>query len=233
VTTAAQVLALARKELGYCEAANNSNKYAKPAGHANNQPWCATFVVAMFRAAGMTLPSESAYTPAMANGFKKAGLWSANKPAVGAVVFYQWPKMGRIAHVGIVESVRPDGSIVTIEGNTNKAGSRTGGGVLRMVRRSNIAGYGLPRYAAGGGKPAGGTATTGTPACPGVTKEGMKDSPVTKAYQERLVARGAKIKADGDHGPKTTAALKDFQKKCGLPADGIGGPKTWDRLCAK
>lgn len=233
MSTAANVLALARKELGYNEEKNNSNKYAAKAGHANNQPWCATFVVAMFRGAGMKLPSESAYTPAMANGFKQAKKWS-NNPAVGAVVFFKWPSMGRIAHVGIVESVRPDGSIVTIEGNTNKAGSRTGGSVLRMVRRANIAGYGLPAYS--GAKPAtggGGTATAAKPIpkCPGVTKEGMKDSPVTKAYQDRLKAKKYAITPDGDHGPKTTAALKDFQKKNKLTADGVGGPKTWECLC--
>lgn len=231
MTTAKQVLDLARKELGYSEGRNNDNKYAAKAGHANNQPWCASFVVAMFRAAGMKLPSESAYTPSMANGFKKAGQWGS-KPAVGAVVFYQWPSMGRIAHVGIVESVRPDGSIVTIEGNTNKAGSRTGGSVLRMVRRANIAGYGLPKYGgAAGGRTGGGTVTAGVSKCPGTTKQGMENSPVTKAFQERLKARGYPVSCDGDHGPKTTQALKEFQKKCGLTADGVGGPKTWERLC--
>jgi hypothetical protein len=229
MSTAAKVLDLARKELGTREGPNNKNPYAPKAGHANNQPWCASFVVAMFRAAGMTLPSESAYTPSMANGFRKAGQWGT-KPAVGAVVFFQWPSKNRIAHVGIVESVRPDGSIVTIEGNTDRGGSRTGGCVMRVVRRANIAGYGLPKYAAGGATTGGGTAT-GKPKYPGVTKQGMENSPVTKAYQERLKARGYAVTCDGDHGPKTTAALKDFQQKSKLTADGVGGPKTWECLC--
>ncbi|HEX8004223.1 MAG TPA: CHAP domain-containing protein [Mycobacteriales bacterium] len=250
MTTAADVLNRARKELGYDEGPNNSNKFAPLAGHANNQPWCASFVVAMFRAAGLKLPSESAYTPAMAQGFQKAGCWST-KPSVGAVVFFKWPSMGRIAHVGIVESVRPDGSIVTIEGNTNKKGSRTGGSVLRMARRANIAGYGIPAYAGaarpqgggatggtkpqgGGTKPQGGGAKPGTvPVCPGTTKEGMRNSPVTRAYQDRLAKRGWRIAVDGDHGAGTTKVLKAFQQQCGLVADGIGGKNTWNAMWTK
>lgn len=243
MTAAADILARARKELGYDEGPNNDNKYAKQAGHANHQPWCASFVVAMFRAEGLTLPSESAYTPAMANGFKKAGAWT-NRPAVGAVVFFQWPSMGRIAHVGIVESVRADGAVITIEGNTNPKGSRTGGSVMRHVRRANIAGYGIPRYAgvSGGPKPARPAAqpkpkpaqpSGQAPACPGITREGMRDSSITRAYQDRLAKRGWRIAVDGDHGPGTTKVLKAFQKEFGLPADGVGGPKTWNAICTK
>jgi len=242
VSSAADVLALARKELGYNEGPNNDTKYAKQAGHANHQPWCATFVVAMFRAAGMKLPSESAYTPAMANGFRNTGAWT-NRPAVGAVVFFQWPSMGRIAHVGIVESVRPDGAVITIEGNTNPKGSRTGGAVMRHVRRANIAGYGIPRYS-GGSKPVDTTpkkSTTGgggqqhgqAAPYPGVTREGMRDSPITRAYQERLKGRGWRIAVDGDHGPGTTRVLKAFQAEFHLKVDGVGGRDTWNCICTK
>lgn len=241
MTTALDVLAHARRELGYNEGRNNDNKYAKQAGHANNQPWCASFVVAMFRACGMKLPSESAYTPAMANGFKQAGAWTS-RPSVGAVVFFQWPSMGRIAHVGVVESVRADGAVVTIEGNTNSGGSRTGGAVMRHVRRANIAGYGIPKYggtASGGGtkpkaeQPKKPPQSGQAPPCPGVTKEGMRDSPITRAYQERLKKRGWRISVDGDHGPGTTKVLKAFQKEMGLTADGVGGKDTWNCICTR
>ena len=242
MSTAAQVLALARKELGYNEGRNNDNKYAKQAGHANNQPWCASFVVAIMRAAGITLPSESAYTPAMANGFRKANRW-VTKPSPGAVVFFQWPRMGRIAHVGIVESVRPDGSIVTIEGNTNGGGSRTGGAVMRHVRRANIAGYGLPAYSGASGGTSTATGRTDRPGTndvpggkkppyPGMTKQGMRDSAATKAFQQQLVRQGAKIAVDGDHGPATTRALQAFQRAHKLAPDGIGGRMTWAALVA-
>src|SRR5207249_4164259 len=50
-------------------------------------------------------------------------------------------------HVGLVEAVRADSSIVTIEGNTDERGGGSGGKVMRHVRRANIAGYGYPQYA--------------------------------------------------------------------------------------
>lgn len=229
MTTAKAILDLARKELGYNEGPNNDNKYAAKAGHANHQPWCASFVVAMFREGGITLPSESAYTPSMAAGFQKAGAWATAKPQPGHVVFFKWPSMGRIAHVGIVESIRPDGALITIEGNTDPGGGRSGGAVMRHVRRANIAGYGVPKYTAGqqqhqqqqgGGPPR---------EYPGLTKEGMK-GPATKAFQQRLRLRGYNIAADGDHGPNTTKAMKAFQQSRHLTADGVGGPATWKAL---
>lgn len=37
---------------------------------------------------------------------------------------------------------------------------------------------------------------------------------------------------DGSFGPKTKAAVIDFQKSVALPADGIVGPNTWSKLPA-
>lgn len=35
---------------------------------------------------------------------------------------------------------------------------------------------------------------------------------------------------DGDYGPKTEEAVREFQRRSGLTPDGIVGPKTWARL---
>lgn len=40
------------------------------------------------------------------------------------------------------------------------------------------------------------------------------------------------LKADGDFGPNTEKAVKEFQAKNGLTADGIVGNKTWEKLMA-
>jgi peptidoglycan hydrolase-like protein with peptidoglycan-binding domain len=42
----------------------------------------------------------------------------------------------------------------------------------------------------------------------------------------------ARITADGDFGPKTTAQIKAYQKFSNLKADGVVGPKTWSSICA-
>ena len=71
--SADDVLRHAATELGTVEGPNNATEYAAEAGHAPHQPWCATFLVAMFRRAGMRLPNESAYTPTMYQGLRREG----------------------------------------------------------------------------------------------------------------------------------------------------------------
>ena len=48
--------------------------------------------------------------------------------------------------------------------------------------------------------------------------------------QKQLNAQGAKLFADGDFGDKTEAAVRAYQLKVGLVADGIAGPKTMAAL---
>lgn len=62
-----------------------------------------------------------------------------------------------------------------------------------------------------------------------VLKKGMKGE-LVKALQSLLIIRGYKITADGDFGPVTEKALKDFQTKRRLVVDGIAGPITWTEL---
>ena len=51
-----------------------------------------------------------------------------------------------------------------------------------------------------------------------------------KDIQEQLNKHGYNLNVDGIVGPKTTAAIKDFQTKNGLQVDGIVGTKTWGAL---
>lgn len=51
-----------------------------------------------------------------------------------------------------------------------------------------------------------------------------------RAIQYLLDARGAKLKVDGKFGPATESAVKAFQKKVKIPADGKVGPMTWPKL---
>lgn len=65
---------------------------------------------------------------------------------------------------------------------------------------------------------------------PGVTRLGMRNSPVTGRYQQRLKDRGWKIAVDNDHGLGTDAVMKSFQREKGLTPDGDGGAMTWTAL---
>ena len=61
-------------------------------------------------------------------------------------------------------------------------------------------------------------------------KNGSRGSDVTTLQNALNKAGGYGLTADGIFGPKTEAAVKDFQKKKGLSVDGICGPKTWAAL---
>jgi peptidoglycan hydrolase-like protein with peptidoglycan-binding domain len=60
-------------------------------------------------------------------------------------------------------------------------------------------------------------------------RRGSQGSAV-KELQKMLNDLSYKVTVDGIFGAKTEAAVKDFQKNCGLVADGIVGAKTWDAL---
>lgn len=156
MTTAAEFVAAAAREVGYTERPTGSNrtKFAAIAGHPNGQPWCASFVVAIARRVGLQLPSESAYTPTMAAGFKNVGRWVTPKNIEpGDVVFYDFPdSKRRIQHVGIAAARPAAGFIDCIEGNTSAGSSGSqdnGGGVYRRRRPlAHVVGAGRPAFAA-------------------------------------------------------------------------------------
>lgn len=158
--TAAQVLAEAKKWVGYDEGRNNDNVFAPDVGHANHQPWCASFVCSMFNRLGALelIPVPSAYTPSMYQGFvNKSQQIDARRPALwkpGDIVFFKFPQLNRISHVGIYRAPLGNGKVATYEGNTNSAGSRTGGSVLAKSRSTaQIVGVGRPRYGSAAAKP--------------------------------------------------------------------------------
>lgn len=204
--TVTTLLNVARAELGYREQPPGSNRTRYGAWYGlDGQPWCAMFVSWCAAKAGAAdIIPKHAYTPSGAGWFKRRGQWGG-QPRVGAIVYFKWPGMGRIAHVGIVESVREDGVIVCLEGNTDDAGGRTGGRVMRHVRRAHIAGYGYPAYAQPG--------RTAAPA----------GQPRAKVPRPRKPVTPAVLVVDGELGPATTKAL---QRALGVTADGEIGPVT-------
>lgn len=59
----------------------------------------------------------------------------------------------------------------------------------------------------------------------------QSDDPDSKTIQQALKDLGFyQGEIDGKIGPKTKAAIKEFQTKSGLEADGKVGPRTWAAL---
>ena len=60
---------------------------------------------------------------------------------------------------------------------------------------------------------------------------GSKGSDVTE-LQKLLNQNGYSLSVDGSYGPKTQAAVTDYQSKNGLKVDGVAGSQTWGALTA-
>ncbi|GGV27370.1 hypothetical protein GCM10010495_49360 [Kitasatospora herbaricolor] len=68
-----------------------------------------------------------------------------------------------------------------------------------------------------------------SPHCAVVVRQGERDGCVTE-LQRRLNGRGAALTVDGDFGPATLTAVKNFQSANGLGPDGLVGPATKAKL---
>ncbi len=210
-----------------------------------NDAWCAAFVSAAAYKAGCTnIVFPECSCDRMIALYKKAGRWQENDaytPKIGDIIFYDWQdngngdNTGSSDHVGIVVSVSGK-KITVIEGNmSDKVGYRT-----ISVNADFIRGYGLPNYENSGSVASTTTSTAATNTTPAKTvsikvrqlSKGMTGEDV-KVLQLLLKGKGFSIGSagvDGDFGSATFNAVKLFQTKNKLTADGICGSKTWDVL---
>jgi hypothetical protein len=135
----------ARSWLGFVEGPGiNETLFGQWSGF-NFQPWCASFASYVLDQAGTSI-GKMAYVPTVVVFFRDQGRLFTT-PVPGDVFNVWFPLKNRYAHCGFVEKVDGD-YIVTVEGNTNVAGSRTGGGVFRLRRlwRGTKMVFGRPNY---------------------------------------------------------------------------------------
>ena len=150
------VLDVGRSQIGVRETPVNRQKYGSAYG-ANGVAWCQQFAWWVMREAGCgALVPKSASTIATYDWFKQRGQ-APKEPRPGDLVFFNWRDGSRAwpmpQHVGIVEHVNSDGSLTTLEGNTQTGTSGNqsdGGGVWRRARAASpyVVGYGRPLYSA-------------------------------------------------------------------------------------
>ena len=137
------VLAAARAEVGYKEGKNNDNKFAKVAGHANNQAWCATFVRACFvKGKEEKAIPNTAYCPYIEAWAREHNRIVPLKEAKrGDLILFDFTRTGKADHVGILDfdydPTKPN-LIRTIEGNSGNQSQTNGDGVARKNRATSL-----------------------------------------------------------------------------------------------
>lgn len=152
MATAAQVIGIAAREVGYSrwKDPNPGTKYGRwyagktssPYFGYSGVPYCAMFVSWVLAQAGMTPPGGIfAYCPTGLANARRLGRTRDKRAArPGDLVFFDWNRDGVSDHVGIVTANR--GSYLeTIEGNTSpgvRGSQSNGGGVYRRARSLSL-----------------------------------------------------------------------------------------------
>lgn len=172
--------------------------------------------------------------------FRNKGQFHTSNPQAGDQIFFG--NSSESTHTGIVEKVE-NGTVYTIEGNTSDQVARRS----YSLSDGSILGYGRPAYDS---VTAGNTPAAATEAVPAGSKEILVAASVpllkkgaisnaVKNAQALLIqhgyACGGRIVAghenpDGEFGPTTEKAVKDFQMLRKLEADGEIGKDTWTAL---
>lgn len=263
--TAADVLALAESQIGTGETPPGSNHvhYWDDIGRHDfqGQSWCAAFVTAMMKGAGVPLPSADTpggyvYCPDEVTFAKAHGtIVSVGKVAPGCIVLYDWNGDKLADHTGIFLGWVVVGSTFrAIEGNTSMPNGQDGVAIKERTV-SEVVAFVQPPYLA--------TATStpvppvgATPvATPGVNlavigqlvaeaealvlKQGSRGVSVG-ILQGRLRDLGFNrpnlVDANINtalFGPATLASVEAFQTARHLHVDGEVGPQTWSALFPK
>jgi hypothetical protein len=157
--TAADALKVALSQVGTTEDAAGGTKFnewymttpfvkagvARDGGSISdyaNANWCDMFVTWVGAQAGIKGIGGDAFTPTHAKWFQQQGRWGS-VPKPGAVVFFSWSggkSTDDIDHVGLVIKDNHDGTIQTVEGNTDNAVK------IRTRSTDSVVGYGYPEY---------------------------------------------------------------------------------------
>lgn len=227
MATVQEIIQKASAEVGVKEYPANSNRckynqafYGKDVS-GSQYPWCCAFIWWLLSTSGITVP-KTALCTSLASYFKTQGQWYTSDPQVGDIVFFKFGTNNRWTnHVGIVTAVR--GNVIeTIEGNTSINSDDNGGAVMARERRSNIVGYGRPKYT-----------TVHEVAAPSTNlptlKRGSRGAHV-KAWQEYLLTCCISVGPagpDGVYGRDTENAVRLYQKRKHLPITGVVDADDW------
>lgn len=126
------------REEGGANKGKRVEEYISAAGGKAGDAWCSAFVKWVFDQAGIKT-RINVYSPTAHNS--KNLIYTKSKfksePSSGDVFCLYYPGMKRIGHAGFFHSKVNDKIYETVEGNSNKAGSREGIGVFKRKRSFN------------------------------------------------------------------------------------------------
>jgi hypothetical protein len=112
--------------------------YLASVGKPKGLPWCSAFVAWCLTEAD--IPHRvNAWSPTAHNGRNIVYMnrEARQNPQAGDVFTLFYPRLNRIGHAGFYHKNQNSSVIVTVEGNTNEAGSREGDGVYKRYRPLN------------------------------------------------------------------------------------------------
>ncbi len=141
-----KLLEVARGQIGTREATDHNDgavtKYPAAFGRGTEK-WCADFTSWVSHQAGGTM--NEPYTPNVVKELKNQGLWKGKaNPEPGDLVLFDWNHDKVPDHIGLVETVNDDGTIGTIEGNTDNPDTGIDGVWRRERNLSTVLGFGSP-----------------------------------------------------------------------------------------
>jgi len=146
VNVVERAVANALREIGVREKPVNRTKYGRAYG-VDGVFWCGIFTWWVWKQTGIDLRTLLDCDPASAEqlraAFERHGALHRT-PLRGDIPLFHFEREHPGAnHVGaVVTKVHGQYDVETVEGNTNSAGSRDGGGVMAKRRRTAIVGYG-------------------------------------------------------------------------------------------
>lgn len=146
MTTANDILKVAKSYLGTREHPPGSNHVPGITDHFGDGSWCFMFVSTVFDKAGAIdlIHGWHAYVPDFHSIFNPHGEFHTSNPKPGDLVAFDFNRSGDPEHIGIVYHVVSSSVIQTIEGNTGGSG---GDGVYIKTRsRSDVYAYATPKY---------------------------------------------------------------------------------------
>lgn len=209
------ILNLARREIGTVEEPAGSNcvkyntAYYERAVSGGAYPWCCVFLWWLFQ--NSDAPElfygggRTASCGALAAYAKRGGMFVSGGYRPGDLVFFRFS--GKvIEHVGILEQIRADGILVTIEGNTGTGSDTNGGAVMRRNR--------APALAAGAYRPS-------------YEEETMTQEQFDAMMESWLERRAKKEPSDFSEEARTWAESKEI-----ILGDGAGN-KQYQSFCTR